>query len=165
MATKRSEIDALLAHYGIKPIGTRGTGSQEAAGGQLATISVERAEEGPVITVTIGGLHATGACPLDRTGALAILETLRSGHLISGDQSLEHMVANLLVKISEMYVDSDAERIIFESVHLHPTSYYIGRVQLKLSAPLHARKRLLPDAHDRHAIFSHRHGDNTRFPK
>ena len=160
------EIERLLARHGIAGPEVAGSDSREAAiGGRLAQIHFAKHEDGTVATVTIAGIQSTAKCPLDHAGALALAGRLQERHAIGSDGSSAHLLANLLVKLSEAFADSAAEAAIFEDVHLHQASYHIDRVILKHAEPLRFEPRLAPDSHDRHAVFSHRHGDSTEFPK
>jgi hypothetical protein len=166
LKVRRSEIDNLLARHGIAPLTAGGTDSQAAAsGGRIANVHIARRGQGTIMSVTIDGVLATSACPLDLEHAKLVVQAFREHHLLPADASFEHMLADLLVKMSAAYVDGGAEELEFEAVHLHPTSYHIGRVNLQSATRVNATSRLAPDSHDRHAVFSHRHGDDAKFPR
>jgi len=160
------EIARLLARHGIAGLDAAGSDSREAAiGGRLAQIHFAQHEDGPVATVTIAGVEASAHCPLDEAGALALAGRLHERGALGTEAASAHLLAHLLVKMSAAFADSAAEAAIFEDVHLHRAAYHIDRVILKHAEPLRFEGRLAPDSHDRHAVFSHRHGDSTEFPK
>jgi hypothetical protein len=163
---KRREIDDLLARHGIAALTSSGTDSQASArGGVVATVDIVPNDAAPFMRVSIGGIAATGHCPLDHVRAAAIVRALRKSCHMPSDASFDHMLANLLVKLSGLYVDSGAKKMSISDLHLHPTSYHIGQLSIDRATRGHLIPRLDPDSHDRHAVFAHRHGDSTEFPK
>lgn len=166
MKATQKEIEELLASHKISPVEIAGTSSAQAAGGgRPASLSIVRREEGAVLSFTIGDVLAQSLPPRDISEARRIVSKLRAEARLPEDASFEHMLAELLVRISDMFEDSGATKLEFESLRLHPSSYHIGKVTLLHDKPLHLKARLEPDSHDRGAVFSHRHGDRTRFPK
>jgi hypothetical protein len=161
-----AEINELLARHGIAQPLIQGTSSRAAAeGGRIASIHVWRHEEGAKLSLTLQGVRAEVACPLDETHALALVESFRDSKLLPGDKSFEHMLAHLLMKIAAMYAESGAATLTMERVHLHPASYSVGAVTLTREKRETVEHRLDPDSHDRHAVFSHRHGSDQKFPR
>ncbi|HTU81812.1 MAG TPA: hypothetical protein VMF61_06770 [Candidatus Acidoferrales bacterium] len=166
MKVKRSEIDELLARHGIAPLAAEGSDSRHAAaGGVLATVEIAPDADGtPLIHVVIDSVRAGGRCPLDKAHALSIVRSFQTRHLLPRDPSFQHLFANLLLKLAELYLGADLETLLAERIRLHPTSYHIDRVVAHRGAALHLHSRLAPDAHDKHAVFAHRHGDSLEFP-
>ncbi|HVN68248.1 MAG TPA: hypothetical protein VMU38_01145 [Candidatus Binatia bacterium] len=166
MKATETEIARLLARYGIAPIETRGTASaRAAAGGRTATIYLSRAEGPAQLTLSVGGVTVTAVPPNDLSGALAVVRNLQAMGGLPGDASFEHMLAGLLEKAVRLFDETGATAFALSSLHLHPTSYHIGEATLLHEKPLELKPRLEPDTHDRHAIYDHRHGDSTKFPK
>lgn len=166
MKLKRTEIDELLARHGIAPLAVAGTGSEAAArGGTVASIEIAPNEEGvPFLYLTIDSVRAAGRCPLDAPHAASIVHALQTRHLLPHHPSFEHLVAHLLIKLSDLYTDAGIESLTAERVRLHPSAYHIERLTAYRGAPLHLRPRLAHDSHDQHAVFAHRHGDDAKFP-
>lgn len=166
MEATREEIDILLACHGLSSPAVAGTDSAAAAtGGRVADLQIERTGDGAQMHLQVGEGRCDAPAPRDRDAALAIAETLRADARLPHDASFEHMLADLFYKASKMFADSGATRLAFSPLHLHPASYHIGHVTLLHEKPLHLTPRLEHDSHDRHAVFDHRHGDSTKFPK
>ncbi len=166
MNAKKEEIEILLACHGLASPAVGGTGSAAAAtGGRIADLTIERTAEGPQLGLAVDGGRSDAPLPHERQAALAIVADLRAKARLPDDASFEHMLADLLVKAAKLFEDSGATKLEFASLHLHPSSYHIGEVTLLHDKPLHLTPRLAGDSHDRRAIFDHRHGDSTKFPK
>jgi hypothetical protein len=166
MRATDDEIARLLMRYKIGPLTVRGSNSRKAAeGGRMADLCIFRENGAERLTVTVGGKRAGGDLPRGLTEARAIVAELRSEAALPNDPSFEHMLADLLVKSAKLFEESAATRFELSRVRLHPTSYYIGKATLLHQKPLHVKTRLEPDSHDRRAVFNHRHGDSTKFPK
>lgn len=165
ISVPRADIDRLLERHGIASTLAEGTDTQAAAtGGRVATIAVSRSEERTVISLTIGEVRMEGPIPLDATQARSMVERLQSHQkLPAKDPSFDRMVIDLLLKISEMYAESGAHSLTFESVHLHPTSYHIGSVAMQCETPLHVKPRRESEGVDRRATFTQRHRTDQRF--
>jgi len=160
------EVARLLESHGIDPVAIGGTDTLAASrGGRVGSIAVAPREIGDVMVVTVEGKSAEAAPPQTKAEALAMVTGLRTHGAIAGDASSEHMLADLLVKTAKLYHDTGASLLEFSDLHLHPTAYHIGAVTLLHDKPLHTKARLEPDSHDRRAVFDHRHGDSTKFPK
>jgi len=161
----RADVDRLLERHGIASTAIQGTDTQAAAsGGRVATITASRPEDGSLMTVTIGETRAEGPIPLDETHARSMIDVLQSHQqLPAKDPSFDRMVIDLLLKISEMYVQSRAHSLVFESVHLHPASYHVGRVVMRCEAPLHVKPRRETNGNDRRVTFTQRHRTDQRF--
>ena len=166
MKATNGEIEQLLARHGIAPLAMRGSDSMEAArGGRAASLCIAREGNAEILTVTVGGKRAGGNPPHGIAEARAIVEALRSEAALPNDRSFEHMLADLLVKAAKIFEETGATKFEMSSIRLHPTSYHIGEATLIHDKPLHVKARLESDSHDRHAVFNHRHGDSTKFPK
>jgi hypothetical protein len=166
MKATKDEIETLLARHHIAPPETAGTSSKAAAsGGRLASLSIERRDDSAIMSLAIGNALAEAPAPKTLEGARAIVAKVRTEASLGHDPSFEHMLAELLLRASEMFEESEATRLDFTPLHVHPTSYHIGEVTLFVEKPLHLRARLEPDSHDRRAVFDHRHGDSVKFPK
>ena len=166
MRATDDEVAELLARYEIRPLAVHGSDSMRAAqGGRISNLCIVRKNDGGTLTVMIGDKSATADLPRGLTGACRIVERLRSQAALPNDPSLEHMLADLLVKAARLFEETGATRFELSSLRLHPASYHIGKATLLHEKPLHVKERLEPDSHDRRAIFDHRHGDSTRFPK
>ena len=165
MKINQVEVDRLLARHGIAS-GIGGSGSKAAAtGGRIATVTVTHHGDEDVLCLMINEIHSDERCPLDETRALALVKEFQAKHAVPNDESFEHMLAKLLVKISAVYEDSGAGLLVFEGIHLHPSAYYVGDVSMYSDHPEHTPARLDSDSHDRRAAFSHRHGERVGFPK
>lgn len=113
--------------------------------------------------MTVGEHRVEGSCPLDEAGAASMVEALRAQQqLPARDASFERMVVDLLLKISELYVDSGANSLTFESVHLHPTSYHVARVAMLCETPPDLKPRRESPGIDRRATFAQRHRSDQR---
>lgn len=164
-ATKK-DIEILLARHGIASPEVGGADVAAAAhGGRIGHLTIERAGAAAHLAIEVGGGRCEAPAPHDAAEAMAIVHRLREDARFPDDHSFEHMLADLLLKASELFEDSGATHLEFASLHLHPTAYHIGAVTLLLDKPLHLKPRLDHDSHDRRAIFDHRHGDSTEFPK
>jgi len=158
-----TEIDELLSRHGIVKVASDHDGLAS-AGGVVTNISVVRADGEPYFTVMIGEISALDTCPLNQERATALVQRFRGHGLPAGDVRLERMFAHLLLKISELYIESKAVTLRCDHVHLHPTSYHIGKMHLTRVAPLSAKERA-PHAQQREAVFTHRHGGSKDFPR
>jgi hypothetical protein len=159
---KDSDIAELLARHGIAPPCGERAGD---LGGRIADVHIGPDDNGvPMMSVALDGIRVASRCPLDREHALAMIASLRDAQRLPDDVSFAHMLANLLINMSRVYTDSRAQALAFESVHLQPTDYAIRRVRV-VGRPPHAKHRLASDAHDRNAAFSHRHGEDVRYPR
>jgi hypothetical protein len=167
MKATETEIERLLASHGIASLGTGGGDSAEAArGGRIAELRIERRDDTEsILTVTIGSHFVESRPPHDDAEAQSIIASLRSQGAIPDDASFEHMLADLLIKAAKMFEDCEATSLEFRPLHLHPASYHIGKATLIHGKALKTKARLQPDSHDRHAVFDHRHGDSTKFPR
>jgi hypothetical protein len=167
MKATKAEIERLLASHGIAPLLVSGSDSAKAAqGGRIAQLRIEQDEDRPsLLTIAIAGHSAQSPVPHDLGDARAVVASLRAQGALPSDSSFEHMLADLLLKASRLFEDSEASRLAFSRVHLHPSSYHVEEVELIHEKPLHTEARLAPDSHDRRAVFDHRHGDSTEFPK
>jgi hypothetical protein len=166
MKATDAEIERLLARHGIAALGIRGGDSIEASrGGWAANLCITHSGGSDTLALTISGVRAEGHPPHDLADALSIVSTLRSQAAVPDDPSFEHMLADLLVKAAKVFEETEATKFELSSLRLHPTSYHIGKATLLHDKALHVKARLKPDTHDRHAVFSHRHGDSTEFPK
>ena len=161
-------VNELLARHGIAGTGTEGTDAKAAAcGGTTATLHVEPDEKfGPVLTVTIAKRHFSRVCPLDRDHARSMVDAFVNHHLLANDESMKQMIVHLLVKTSELYLESGAHELTFAPVHLHPSAYHIGGVDIAFhKREPHVKPRLAPDAHDRRTIPVHRPGPRHTVPQ
>jgi hypothetical protein len=84
---------------------------------------------------------------------------------ISDDRGFEHMLADLLLKITKLFDQCGATRLELSPLRLHATSYHIEKAAPLHEKPLRITTRLEPDSHDRRAVFDHRHGDSIKNPK
>ncbi len=159
-----TEIDELLTRHGIPQVADDDASLAD-SGGVVANISIRRTGDESYMTVMINELSSIDLRPVDEERALALVRRFRGHGLPAGETRLEHMFAHLLLKLSELYDESKALTLRCDLVHLHPTSYRIGKVRLQLAAPLELKDRLSPHEHDRHAVFSHRHGSRSTFPR
>ncbi len=158
------QIDEILARHGIKGP-QRERINPPGPGGRIAQIFVAGSHDEVTMTVVIGETSASALLPLEFEAAEMVVERFRGSGLPATDMRFEHLLANLLFKISKMFFDSGAVRLRFDEVHLHESGYSIGSVKLETASPLHVAARLEPHAHDRKAQFSHRHGSRLGFPK
>ncbi len=166
MKATATEIERLLERSGIAPLGVGGTNAAEAArGGREANLCILRTDGRDVVVFTIGSARAEGTPPRDLTEALAIVQSLRTQAAVPDDASFEHMLGDLLVKATKVYEESGATKFELASLHLHPTSYHVGKATLIHEKPLHLTARLDPHSHDNRAVFDHRHGDSLKNPK
>lgn len=167
MKATQEEISELLERHGIAPVEPRGTDAAEAArGGWIAALSFVRSNGGaPLLTFEVDGVVAEALTPPDAQAARALVAKIRGEARLPHDASFERMLADLFLRAAKLFAESGGTRLDLESLHLHPTAYHIGKVTLELEKPLHLQKRLDPDSHDRHAVFTHRHGSSARFPK
>ncbi|HYL27149.1 MAG TPA: hypothetical protein VEW74_04885 [Candidatus Nitrosotalea sp.] len=166
LKASKAEIDRLFERYGIAPIAIAGSDSRNAARrGWLAEISIGRSEGFERLSLSIGKASVEETPPQSIADARAIVAGLRARGVVPDDASFEHMLADLLAKLTKMFDECEAEELTLTSVRLHPTSYHIGGALLRLKKPLRTKARLEPDSHDRGAVFAHRHGDSTRFPR
>jgi hypothetical protein len=164
--TKR-EIDELLARHRLSPTQASGSDSMAAArGGIIGSVDIGLADgRQPVMHVAIGRSSVAGRCPLERMHAQSLVAAFRRKGLLPEDPSFEHMVANLLERICQMYFDARLESLSIGELRLHPTAYHLGRIVAHRTSDFRAKPRLDPDSHDKRAVFAHRHGDDVRFPK
>ena len=143
-----SDIRELLMRHGIAPLAVAGSGSAAAsAGGTIATIRVAREGSQAHISVTIDDVRASRPCPLDLANAASLVQSFRGKVIPAHDESFDRMFEHLLMKISAMYVDTGAESLDFESVHLHQSAYHVGSVRLESIAHLNVKPRLEHDPH------------------
>jgi hypothetical protein len=147
-----SDIRELLMRHGIASLGVDGSGSAAASsGGTIATIRVARQDTQAHISVTIDDVHASRPCPLEPSNAVSLVQSFHGSALATRDESFDRMLEHLLMKISAMYVDSGAESLNFNAVHLHKSAYHVGSVRLESIAPLNVKPRREHDPHQRHA--------------
>ncbi|HTX60525.1 MAG TPA: hypothetical protein VMH02_12725 [Verrucomicrobiae bacterium] len=156
-------IDRLLARYGLRPLEAQGTDTlAAAAGGTVATIRIARRDDADILQFETGAAESSAPLPLTEERALELAQSVRTH---GRDARFSHMVAHLLLGACRMYADTQASLLVFEDVHLHPWAYHIGRVALTTAHAPELVARLAPDSHDRGAVFAHRHGESTAFPK
>ncbi len=166
MNATKQDIEILLARHGIASPQVGGADVAAAAhGGRIGHLTIERAGATAHLVFEVGSGRCEAPAPHDAAEAMAIVQRLREDARFPDERSFEHMLADLVRKATELFEDSGATRLEFASLHLHPTAYHIGEVTLLVDKPLHLKPRLDSDTHDRHAIFDHRHGDSTEFPK
>ncbi len=165
ISVPQTDIDRLLERHGIASTAVEGSDTQAAAtGGRVATIAVARIDDRSVISLTIGQTRLEGPIPLDAAQARTMVEGLKMHQQLPGkDPSFERMVIDLLLKISEMYVESGAHSLLFESLHLHPASYHIGHVIMRCETPVHVKPRRESEGSDRRVTFTQRHRTDQRF--
>lgn len=164
---KSGQVNELLARRGIAGTETAGTATTAAAcGGTTATLHIEPDERyGPVLTLTIEGRHVSRICPLDRQDARSLVDVFANHHLLPQDESMKQMVAHLLLKTSELYLEAGAQELTLTPVHLHPSAYHIGGADIAFrSGEPHVKARLAPHAHDRRKGLMHRPGPLRRPP-
>ncbi len=161
------ELDRLFATHGLAPLEAEGSDSAQASrGGRIAAAFFERRSDlSAALTASVGDHRVQSDLPSDLEDARKIVASLKRQGAIPSDASFENMVADLLLRASALFDESGASSLELAPVHLHPSSYHIGGAVLLHDKPLHTKERLSHDAHDRHAVFNHRHGDSTEFPK
>jgi hypothetical protein len=165
MKATRPQIERLFRSYGIA-VGGAGSDSRKAAqGGRVARLSIHRRDGDEMLTLAIGEHQVNSAAPHNDEAARAIVSLLRAQHAISDDHSFEHMLADLLLKITRLFDECGATRLQLSPLRLHATSYHIDKAALLHEKPLRITTRLEPDSHDRRAVFDHRHGDSIKNPK
>jgi hypothetical protein len=163
----KEEIDELLARHRLHPNQTSGSASKAAAeGGVLASVYVGLADgKQPVMHLAVGRSSVASRCPLDHIHAQSLVAAFRRKGLLPEHPSFEHMLVNLLARISEMYFDGHLETLSIGELRLHQAAYHLGRIVAHRSSGFRLKPRLEPNSHDRRAVFTHRHGDDVRFPK
>lgn len=159
-----SEIDELFKRHGIVPVASDHEGINS-SGGIVTNIYIARGSEGPYMTVMINDITVIEPCPLDEAHARSLVERFRTHGMPAHDTRVEHMFANLLLKLSKLFTECEAVTVRCDLVHMHPTAYHIGKAHITLGAPLSQKDRLAKHSHDSKAVFAHRHGDSTEFPR
>jgi len=164
-SVSRADIDRLLRRHGIASTAVKGSDTEAAAkGGRIASIAVARNDGRDVLSLTMGETRMEASCPLDEGRASSLVHSLQEQKKLPADDgSFVRMLVDLLVKVSQMYAESEAYSLTLDSVHLHPDSYHIGRVVMLRETPLHVAPRRESEGKDRRATFSQRHRTDQRF--
>jgi len=131
----------------------------------VARLSIDRQDGEEMLELAVGEHDVKSRAPHSDEEARKIVGLLRAQHAIPDDHSFEHMLADLLLKITKLFDECGATRLELAPLHLHATSYYIEKALLLHEKPLRITARLEPDSHDRRAVFDHRHGDSIKNPK
>jgi succinyl-CoA synthetase beta subunit len=90
----------------------------------------EDAQFGKMLLLGLGGIYveafrdfALRVCPIGMDDAVSMVRQLRSRRIIAPDAARERMVAELLLKASRMYRNSDIRELDLNPVMLHDGTY------------------------------------------
>ncbi len=90
----------------------------------------EDAQFGKMILLGLGGIYveafkdfALRVCPINMDDALSMVRQLRSRSIIAPDHAREKMIAELLLKASRMYRNSNVKELDLNPVILHDGTY------------------------------------------
>ena len=90
----------------------------------------EDAQFGKMILLGLGGIYveafkdfALRVCPITMQDAHDMVNQLRSKRVIAPDQKSEKMIAELILKVSKMYKNSDMSELDLNPVILHDGTY------------------------------------------
>jgi hypothetical protein len=162
MKATRPQIERLFRNYGIA-VGAAGSDSRKAAqGGRVARLSIHRQDGDEMLTLAVGGHEVKSQLPHSDEDARRVVALLLAQHAISDDHSFEHMLADLLLKITKLFDECGATRLELSPLHLHATSYHIEKAALLHEKPLRITRRLEPDSHDGALTIA---GDLSRHPR
>jgi hypothetical protein len=160
------QIERLLARHKIASTKVEGSDSAASAhGGWRADLTIQRRPPHDIVILDVGNATLERSRPTDETSARKIVAEIRIAARLPHDPSFEHMLAELLLRASNLFEDVHATTLEFSSLRLHSSTYHIGEVTLLTDKPPHVAARLEPDSHDRRAVFDHRHGDSTTNPR
>jgi hypothetical protein len=163
MKTTTSDLDVLLARYGLTPTAVAGSDSSLAArGGVLAIVDIVPAEDGALVRVQIGETEAKGQGPITADRAAALVRAFVRSHALPADESFEHLFSHLLTKLWKLYAESGARTLSIRRLHLHPTSYHIDGIRIEPATAVHARPRREPTAGRRPVTTVPKRGAHAR---
>jgi hypothetical protein len=148
--TSPQETDALLAHFAINPV------SDHPAGGLVCGVEgFQNAAKRKALAIVIAASRLIRECPISQSEAQSMLAELVEGGALSKDASFGNLVKHVIVAFSNMYVESGIDAFHFASVHLHPTSYEVGKGQVWRTQPLHIKPRRKHNEPVFHSSFPH----------
>jgi hypothetical protein len=151
--TTPQETDALLAHFAINPV------SDQPAGGLVCGIEgFQNAAKSKLLAIVIGTRRQIRECPVSESEAQSMVAELLEVRALPKDASFGNLVRHLIVVFSNMYVESGIDAFNFASVHLHATSYEVGKGQVWRTQPLHIRPRRKRNEPVFHSSFPHTPG-------
>ncbi len=85
---------------------------------------------GKMVLLGLGGIYvetfrdfAVRLCPINKQDALSMISQLRSKKIIAPDKKSEDMIANLLLKASKMFYNSDFSELDLNPIMLHDGTY------------------------------------------
>lgn len=92
---------------------------------------------GKMILLGLGGIYveafkdfALRVCPITMDDALSMVRQLRSKSVVAPDRQREKMVAELLLKVSKMYRNSDINELDLNPVILHDGTYDVVDIRM-----------------------------------
>jgi hypothetical protein len=113
------------------------------------------AASGKVITLRSGAHSVECMVPVAGAAAEALVHGFREYHHQLHGEHARRMLEHLLIRISEFFEHSSAERLVLDPVRLHENSYTIVDATLHAPGPLHLERRLGHHAHDRKGYDYH----------
>jgi hypothetical protein len=96
--------------------------------------------------IQIGDREVTVHCPVTEELAAEAIRRLQAARVVHSDASFASMFANLLIELSKLYVETGAQTLSIQRLHLHPTSYHIDGISIEPPRALHAKPRRSPNA-------------------
>lgn len=155
MKATEQEIAILLERAGISPVRAAGSRSKAAAeGGVIARMFVQ-GRDNPELSMIVGDVRCAAHLPIDEERAVMMVETLIERHAVPHEARFQHMLIDLLVRITRMYMAADATSLSLDPVHLHKNGYHVDRVVLTHERPLHLKPRV--ESTGRDSTFTHTH--------
>jgi hypothetical protein len=142
-----SAISRILDRYGLAPMEPHGSDSVAAAhGGLLAIVDIARlADSSGLMRVQIGERDVAAHCPVTEDRATEVVRRFQDDHTVPHDAGFAAMFANVLTKLSKLYVESGARTLSVTRLHLHRTSYHIDDLSMEPKSALYVKPRRSPD--------------------
>lgn len=146
--SSNSAISRILNRYDLASTDIHGSSTARAAhGGLLAIVDVARlADSSGLMRVQIGDRDMFAHCPVTQERADELVRRFQDENTVPQDFSFAAMFANLLTKISKLYVESGARTLSIRRLHLHPTSYHIDDISMEPKSVLYVKPRRIPNS-------------------
>ncbi len=154
------DIDAattarILRSYGINPPVTDKRFARHADLDVGISLTIDVTDDsylGRSVRLRIGRRLSSGPCPMNESEAKTLVEEFRLAHLLPDVFKEDRTLVHLLVKCSQLYVESGLTRLHL-ACHLTPRGYRVNEAHMLSERALTAPLRLEPHAHDRKAVF------------
>lgn len=124
------------------------------AGADVVIDARDDAILGRIVELRGGGHAAHRLLPLGERQAEALLGEFDAKHGIAANETQTRMLANLLLRISDICADDAVARITLDPVRVRGNSYDVLAVHVAAKRPLQLHRRLAKHAHDRKGYYA-----------